>query len=156
MKAIQGVIAATLSFTSAFQVAKPFLRPSHPYGLHMADVSIRTPSSDAAAQMGIREWPQQLKKGAWEESSSEGQTLVRYVLDGTGSLEVMDVESSTTSTTKLSPGTLVEISGEASLSWNSDGDMIILTPGFEEGGTFLAVAAGVVVLFGALLAGVGS
>jgi hypothetical protein len=121
----------------------------------MADVSITTPSSDAAVQMGIREWPQQLKKGSWDETSAEGQTLVRYVLDGEGILEIEAAESPKR-TTNLTPGTLVEVSGDASLSWRAEGEMIILTPGFEEGGKFLGVAVAVIIIFGALVAGVGS
>ena len=57
---------------------------------------------------------------------------------------------------KVNPGTLVEVSGEAILSWKAEGEVIVLTPGFEEGGTFLGVAFAVIILFGALLAGVGS
>jgi hypothetical protein len=124
--------------------------------LRMADISVTTPSSDAAAERGIREWSQQLKKGSWEETSSEGQTLIRYVLDGNGVLEIDSAESSRKRTTNLTPGTLVEVSGDASLSWSAEGEMIILTPGFEEGGKLLGVAAAAIVIFGALLAGVGS
>ena len=55
----------------------------------------------------------------------------------------------------ISPGTLVEVDGEATLSWEVDGNegMIILTPGFEEQGK-LALALGFFVVFCAwLLAG---
>ena len=122
----------------------------------MADISVTTPSPDAAAEIGIRDWPQQAKKGTWDETSAEGQTLVRYVLDGKGTLEIEDMTDSSKQTTNVAPGTLIEISGGANLSWTSDQEMIILTPGFEEGGTLLIVAAAVVILFGALIAGVGS
>jgi hypothetical protein len=128
--------------------------------LRMADISVTTPSSDAAAEMGIPEWSQQLKEGSWEETSSEGQTLIRYVLDGNGVLEIDTAESSPKRTTNLTPGTLVEVSGDASLSWSAEGEMIILTeiiltPGFEEGNKSLGVAAAAILIFGALLAGVG-
>ena len=118
----------------------------------MAKVSITTPSSEAAAQMGIREWPQQLKKGFWDENVGEGQTLIRYVLDGQGVLEIEDVESGKTKSTDLKPGTLIEVTGDTSLLWKAEGEMIILTPGFEEGGMLLVVACAVVVLFAALIA----
>jgi hypothetical protein len=120
----------------------------------MADVSVTSPSPDDAAAMGIRDWPQQLKKGSWEEKSNEGQTLVRYVLDGTGVLEI-ETDDLPKTTNKLSSGTLVEISGESSLSWRADGEMIILTPGFEEGGKFIGVILVMLLTFGALLAGGG-
>jgi hypothetical protein len=120
----------------------------------MADVSVTSPSPDDAAAMGIREWPQQLKKGSWEEKSNEGQTLVRYVLDGTGVLEI-ETDDLPKTTNKLSSGTLVEVSGESSLSWRADDEMIILTPGFEEGGKFIGVILVMLLTFGALLAGGG-
>lgn len=122
--------------------------------LLMADVSVTSPSPDDAAAMGIREWPQQLKKGSWEEKSNEGQTLVRYVLDGTGVLEI-ETDDLPKTTNKLSSGTLVEVSGESSLSWRADDEMIILTPGFEEGGKFIGVILVMLLTFGALLAGGG-
>ena len=121
----------------------------------MAEITITTPSSDDASDMGIREWPQTLKRGEWEEFSEEGQLLVRYILDGTGTLDVEDSEAAKRSI-KVKPGTLVEVSGEAILSWKAEGEVIVLTPGFEEGGTFLGVAVAVIILFGTLLAGVGS
>ena len=125
----------------------------------MADPSVQVtaPSPDEAAEMGIRDWPQQLKKGVWDEIVAEDRTVIRYVLDGTGSVEIIAGESEATQTAKVGPGTLVEVTGKASLSWKIDtNEMIILTPGFEEGGTLLAVAVAVIGIFGALLAGVGS
>ena len=128
----------------------------------MGDIKITNPSPDSAAEMGIRDWPQQLKKGTWDENAGEGQTLVRYVLDGTGSLEITtgatndgnddDSSPKTTTTNKLAPGTLIEVTGESTLSWRADDEIIILTPGFEEGGKFLGVLALMVVSFVALLA----
>ena len=114
--------------------------------LCMAEIKITNPSQDEAADMGIRDWPGQLKKGTWEENSGNGQTLVRYVLDGTGSLEIESIGDSSKSSKKLSPGTLVEVTGESVLSWQADEEMLLLTPGFEEGGKFLAVLAGLVAL----------
>ena len=140
-----------------------FVQPKPTFGGHsfaggllkLNGVSVSTPSSEKASEMGVREWPQQLKKGTWQESSKEGGTLVRYVLDGTGSLEVSE-NGSPNRKISLSPGTLLEVSGDVSLSWTAKNEMIILTPGFEEGGTLAIVAVGVLVIFGALLAGVGS
>jgi len=39
------------------------------------------------------------------------------------------------------------------LEWRSDEEIILLTPGFEEGNVLLGVVAGVFVLFAALLSG---
>ena len=34
------------------------------------------------------EWPQQTKKGSWREDSEDGELLTRYVLEGTGAVEI--------------------------------------------------------------------
>jgi hypothetical protein len=129
----------------------------HPTTIFMTDVSVTTPSPDAAAEMGIRDWPQQLKKGSWTDASGPGQTLVRYVLDGTGTVEIVTNNDSITKSSTIGPGTLIEVTGEAKLSWeSSSSEMILLTPGFEEGGKLLGVAALMVIVCGALIAGVGS
>lgn len=124
-------------------------------------VRVTTPSPDIAAGMGIREWPQQFKSGSWKEevSSSSDTTLVRYVLEGTGTVDISSTSEGENKSYKVRPGTLLEVSGPATLSWTTttkDGEMIILTPNYEEGGTFLGVVAALVVLCGALIAGVGS
>lgn len=113
-------------------------------------VTISLPSSDEAAKMGVRDWPQQTKGGSWEESSKDGDVLIRYVLDGTGTLDI--VENGKKSSNGLEPGTLIQVDGEAKLSWTATStNMIILTPNFEEGKVFLAVAAIVAVMFLVLL-----
>lgn len=112
---------------------------------------ISFPSVSDAAEMGIREWPQQTKSGSWEGLSKDGDILVRYVLDGKGTLKIEENGKQTWS--KLQPGTLIEVKGEALLSWTAaSAEMIILTPTFEEGGVFFAVAAIVTMTFIALLA----
>mmetsp|Transcript_16004 Transcript_16004/g.39197 ORF Transcript_16004/g.39197 Transcript_16004/m.39197 type:complete len:158 (+) Transcript_16004:156-629(+) len=118
--------------------------------LQMADVSVTNPSSDDAADMGIRDWPQQLKKGTWNEEAKEGQTLIRYILDGTGVLDT-EADDLGQKSYKLTPGTLVEITGQASLDWKAKDELIVLTPGFEEGGKFIGVLVVMLLTFGALL-----
>ena len=59
------------------------------------------------------------------------------------------------------PGLLVQVAGPAILCWKNEGaakgeEVIVLTPGFEEGGALAGVAIGLVLLCGALIAGVGS
>jgi hypothetical protein len=56
----------------------------------------------------------------------------------------------------VGPGALLEVSGPASLVWEAKSEMIVLTPGFEEGGKLIGVALALVVMCGALVAGVGS
>ena len=94
--------------------------------------------------MGIREWPQQQKRGEWKERVQNGQTLVRYVLDGKGSVTITDAESSKTAA--VAPGSLIEVADEATLEWTAPGNLLILTPGYEEAGLFVGVLAALVVL----------
>merc|ERR1719491_880769 len=121
-----------------------------------ASVKVTKPSSDAVAEMGMTEWPQQTKTASFEETSAFGEIMVRYVLAGSGSLDIRERATNEAAAIvrkrkeKVEPGTLVEVSGEASLTWNVDDEMIILTPGFEEGGKFLAVAAIFIILLGFL------
>mmetsp|Transcript_11524 Transcript_11524/g.16230 ORF Transcript_11524/g.16230 Transcript_11524/m.16230 type:complete len:161 (-) Transcript_11524:809-1291(-) len=53
-----------------------------------SSVDISTPTPEEAANMGVRDWPQQVRQGEWEEQVNSGTTLVRYVLDGTGVVEI--------------------------------------------------------------------
>jgi uncharacterized cupin superfamily protein len=115
--------------------------------LAASNVGISSPSLDQAAEMGVRDWPQQLKKGTWSEQVPEGRMLIRYILDGTGTLQVNGGKRTT-----VGPGALIEINGDASVEWKASDEMIILTPGFEEGGKLLIVAIFFAVLCVSLLA----
>eukprot|EP00547_Thalassionema_nitzschioides_P001680 CAMPEP_0194212440 /NCGR_PEP_ID=MMETSP0156-20130528/12321_1 /TAXON_ID=33649 /ORGANISM="Thalassionema nitzschioides, Strain L26-B" /LENGTH=170 /DNA_ID=CAMNT_0038940265 /DNA_START=78 /DNA_END=590 /DNA_ORIENTATION=+ len=109
-------------------------------------VKISMPSSEEAAEMGIREWPQQLKSGSWNEEISDGQEIVRYILDGIGNVEIKEKDGVST-VNSIGPGSLLEVSDEAKLIWRSNSDdMIILTPGYEQTGLFLGVALALVLL----------
>jgi hypothetical protein len=80
--------------------------------------------------------------------------LTRYILEGKGSVRVKS--SSSSSDIPVRPGTLVRITNEDVISWTvSTRDMIILTPGYEEGGKLAAVAAVLVALLGAIVIGSG-
>jgi quercetin dioxygenase-like cupin family protein len=118
-----------------------------------ANCQITLPTQDEAEQMGIREWPQQAKaKGTFTESSKADKTLTRYILDGKGKVQV-DNESPFT----VKAGDLVEVTGQATLTWEVTSDeMILLTPGFEQLGLFAGVVLGLVVLLGALTATTGN
>lgn len=100
-------------------------------------ISVTFPPPDEAADMGIRDWPAQVKNGQWQESVKEG--TMRYVLDGSG-----EVESSENgvSLIKVEPGTLINVAEDCTLSWKCSGDdsMTILTPTYEDGSALAAVA----------------
>lgn len=135
-----------LSLYEAFAPARVHARPR----LCMAAaavVSSSTPSQAECEAMGIREWPQQVKSKRWTEQAQEGTELTRYILEGQGTLVV---DSSTKET--LVPGKLITVSGPALLEWQaSSADMILLTPGYEQGGVLLAVGGGLVLLVIALI-----
>jgi hypothetical protein len=119
--------------------------------LYLTKVKISTPSSEDAVEMGIREWPQQSKTGSWQEESEEGELLVRYVLDGSGTLDIEEDGGNIRSYT-VAPGSLVQVKGKAVLSWaTSSRAMIILTPSFEEGKLFLGAALASLILCISLL-----
>lgn len=107
------------------------------------------PSQEESVDLGIREWPQQTKSSSWDEEAKEGQTLVRYVLQGSGSVTVNGQAAK-----KFMTGMLMEVDGPASLQWNKDDgeDVILLTPGFENGGLFAGALIGFVAMVGALVA----
>jgi len=107
-----------------------------------------TPSQEEAVQLGIREWPQQVKTGEWRESTkgTSSEPLARYVLEGKGRITVGSGES-----VFVGPGTLVTLANEDDIRWKvTTPDMIVLTPGYEEGGKLVAVAAALIALVGAL------
>lgn len=124
-------------------------------------MDITTPTPDEAADMGIRDWPQKAIRNSFVEQIKNGS--VRYVLDGTGSLTATDPQTGSVvlPPTKIGPGSKIDVASEGTdceLSWtvNGDDEMILLTPGFEDGAAFLGVAVVLVAVCGALVAGVGS
>ena len=112
-------------------------------------VDLSTPSQDEAVELGIREWPQQVKSGTWTESVDAGSSLTRYILEGRGTVTLGSGDKKS-----LSPGMLLTFTDESMIEWEaSTADMIILTPGYEEGGKLAAVFAILVLLLGAIVAG---
>lgn len=126
--------------------------------LAMATVNTRSPTQEEAEEMGIREWPQQAKQqGSFQEvCQDDDKSLVRYVLDGSGSVTITSLEDEDNDQEQkvaVAPGSLVEVTGTARLTWQVDSkEMILLTPGFEQLGLFAAVAVGLVVIVAGLLA----
>ena len=96
------------------------------------NVEVSFPTPGEAADMGARDWPQQAKSGSWTENVESGG--IRYILDGSGTL------SDGKSEVRLGPGVLVTVLNDCSLEWTCEGEMIILTPSFEEGPLLAAVA----------------
>jgi hypothetical protein len=121
---------------------------------------ISNPSQDEAEILGIREWPQQSKTKDWSEKTTDNQPLIRYILKGSGSLTIQDNENGSDGTvkqTRFSTGNLIEVDGPCSLNWMIDDDcdgVILLTPGFEQGGLFIGAIVAMVVMFGVLISGV--
>jgi len=120
---------------------------------------VTTPTPDQAAGMGARDWPQQVRTGSWFETLSKGETVTRYILEGEGFVTVtaMAVDKKK----KVGPGTLVEAKGPVELRWKvfdagndggkGKGEMIVLTPGYEEGASLAIVAVAFVVLCAVLV-----
>lgn len=109
------------------------------------------PSQEQCVQLGIREWPQQIKSSlSWKEEIKQGKTLARYILQGSGTVSVGDGHSPR----KFYVGTLLEVEGPATLIWerNEGEDVIILTPGFENGALFAGAIVGFVTMVYLLLA----
>ena len=112
--------------------------------------------------MGIRDWPQQFHSSTWTDTVTEGAIATRYVLDGRGRLTIdyydNEGEKRRIKNQRMYPGTLVEVDGEASLLWEVDDEkegMILLTPGYEEGGKLALVGGALVVFCAGLLVGTG-
>lgn len=125
-------------------------------------MEITFPTPDAAAAMGVRDWPQQFRASSWTEDVAEGGIATRYVLDGRGRLTVDyyddDGKSRRVENRRVYPGTLVEVDGEAKLLWEVDDEragMIVLTPNYEEGGKLLLVGGFLLVFCAGLLLGSG-
>lgn len=124
----------------------------------------KMPSNPDAERIGIREWPKQTKMGSWAERFDVGQVGARYILEGAGMVIVTLYENDSFTPKvgipeeyRVVPGNLVEVMGPCKLEWQTDEnkEMVILTPGYEQGSLLAAVGAIFIVLCGALIAGVG-
>eukprot|EP00978_Attheya_sp_CCMP212_P034608 scaffold145776_cov40-Attheya_sp.AAC.1 len=141
---------------------KAFVRDSLTTQLRESAVEVKFPNQEEAVALGAREWPQQVKRGIWSERVANGVPAARYVLDGTGSIAVtllgddgMTPKTNIPTTHMLVPGSLIEAMGPATIDWNVDEEMIVLTPGYEQGNLLAVVAATLVVLTALLVSGVG-
>lgn len=159
-----GVVAVARRRTSTTgSIAPPPLRATASSGSNNSPVEISLPTPEVAAAMGIRDWPQQFRTSSWTEEVGEGVIATRYVLDGRGRVTVDYYDDATGESRRIEnrriyPGTLVEVDGEAKLSWDVDDErtgMIVLTPNYEEGGKLLIVGGFLLVFCAGLLLGSG-
>jgi hypothetical protein len=109
---------------------------------------------DAAAEMGVREWPFSDRKDGAEETVPAGAQ--RYVLKGTGTVECSNYAGGVAEDEPKSvgPGSLVECEAQTNLKWN--GDFTVLTPSFEDWTEYLSTVAILILFFGFLLANAGN
>ena len=123
-----------------------------------AIVTITNLSPEKAANMGIRDWPQQVRSGYWTEKVKEDQTIVRYILDGNVNLSYSAPGKKNKEKQKIVPGTLVEVTGKHNLVWETEGEsneIILLTPTYEEVGKLAVTAILLISLCIALISGLG-
>ena len=109
--------------------------------------TLSQPSQAEAEEMGIREWPQSSATSELIDECADG--ALRYVLEGTGTV---CVENGGGDPVAVAPNSLVRVGdGGATLRWVPDDELLLLTPEYK-GPNLLPVAAGIFVLFAALLA----
>ena len=94
------------------------------------------------------------KSGDWTEQVKDGNTITRYILDGTGTVSISS-DNDSTQLSAVGPGTLVEVTGRASLQWSTREEIIVLTPGYEEGRLLLTVALTLIAMTILLISGAG-
>ena len=150
---MQSLIAvAVLTAPTAALTAPP--ARAQPRRTALKSIKVTYLEPDAAAEMGVREWPFSDRKDGAEETVPAGAQ--RYVLKGTGTVEcsdyaggVADDEAQT-----VGPGSLVECVAQTNLKWN--GDFTVLTPSFEDWTEYLSTVAILILFFGFLLANAGN
>ena len=114
------------------------------------EITFSTP--EAAASMGIRDWPQQFRSSSWTDSVEEGGIATRYILEGRGRVTVDYYDDAgelgRVNNRRVYPGTLVEVDGEANLLWEVDdeneGKLVVV------GGFLLMFCAGLLIGSGGL------
>jgi len=161
--------AVTTTSASASTTARSS-RSSPSLVLLYATPKYTMPSQQESVELGIRDWPQQTKSSSWSEEAKEGQTLIRYILQGSGTVTVTvtglaagsgsggNSNSNSNQPKKFNTGMLLEVEGPVSLEWNINkddaegGDVIILTPGYENTSLFVGAIVGFVAMVGALVA----
>ena len=110
-------------------------------------ITLTQPTQAECEQMGVRDWPDTVVKVYKEEEVAKG--AIRYVLEGTGTVNLPDGES-----VPVGVGSLVKVTAEdgVALRWvPDDGEMLLLTPEYQ-GPPLLVTAGGFVLACAALIA----
>ena len=152
---MQCLIAIALLTAPAAALTPPTparARPRRTAALRSIKVTYIEP--DAAAEMGVREWPFSDRADGAEETVPAGTQ--RYVLKGTGTVECSDYAGGVgdDEPQSVGPGSLVECEAQTNLKWN--GDFTVLTPSFEDWTEYLSTVAILILFFGFLLANAGN
>ena len=153
---MQSLIAVALLTAPAVALTAPAPRArSRRTALKSIKVTYLEP--DAAAEMGVREWPFSDRADGAEETVPAGTQ--RYVLKGTGTVECSDYAGGVAEDEPKSvgPGSLVECEAQTNLRWRADdGQFTVLTPSFEDWTEYLSTVAILILFFGFLLANAGN
>ena len=144
-------VALLLAPTTALTAPAPRARPRR---TALKSIKVTYIEPDAAAEMGVREWPFSDRKDGAEETVPAGAQ--RYVLKGTGTVECSDYAGGVgdDEPQTVGPGSLVECEAQTNLKWN--GDFTVLTPSFEDWTEYLSTVAILILFFGFLLANAGN
>ena len=144
-------VALLLAPTTALTAPAPRARPRR---TALKSIKVTYLEPDAAAEMGVREWPFSDRKDGAEETVPAGAQ--RYVLKGTGTVECSDYAGGVgdDEPQSVGPGSLVECEAQTNLKWN--GDFTVLTPSFEDWTEYLSTVAILILFFGFLLANAGN
>ena len=150
---MRSLIAAALLLAPASTLTAPPAR-ARPRRTALKSIKVTYIEPDAAAEMGVREWPFSDRKDGAEETVPAGAQ--RYVLKGTGTVECSDYAGGVAEEEPQSvgPGSLVECEAQTNLKWN--GDFTVLTPSFEDWTEYLSTVAILILFFGFLLANAGN
>ena len=150
---MQSLIAVALLTAPASTLTAPAPR-ARPRRTALKSIKVTYIEPDAAAEMGVREWPFSDRKDGAEETVPAGAQ--RYVLKGTGTVECSDYAGGVgdDEPQTVGPGSLVECEAQTNLKWN--GDFTVLTPSFEDWTEYLSTVAILILFFGFLLANAGN
>ena len=151
---MQTLIAVALLTAPAAALTPPTPARAQPRCTALRSIKVTYIEPDAAAEMGVREWPFSDRADGAEETVPAGTQ--RYVLKGTGTVECSDYAGGVgdDEPQSVGPGSLVECEAQTNLKWN--GDFTVLTPSFEDWTEYLSTVAILILFFGFLLANAGN
>ena len=153
---MRSLIAVALVTAPAAALTAPPAR-ARPRRTILKSIKVTYLEPDAAAGMGVREWPFSDRKDGAEETVPAGAQ--RYVLKGTGTVECSDYAGGVgdDEPQSVGPGSLVECEAQTNLRWRADdGQFTVLTPSFEDWTEYLSTVAILILFFGFLLANAGN